>query len=232
MSTWNASRISETTSWTQPSNWGGRLSDKEYRKRRKSWNPFIGVEEPDILQSGDYEAIKEGDRNSDFIRENSNTIRLFDKIADHIEPEDDFVERIFEEELRQQKKVASILDQIQKRKSDCNSGKSLTKRISRRRCKSFVSLLKQVYRFRCQVCAVRLPCPNLETPGYTEGHHIKPIGDHDGPDIAENVIIVCPNHHILLEHGGMRLDLNSLQILEHTIGREFVDFHNTVISAA
>ncbi|MAS95067.1 MAG: hypothetical protein CMO55_17870 [Verrucomicrobiales bacterium] len=231
MSTWNESRISETTSWTQQRNWGGHLSDNEYRKRRVSWNPFIGGEELDILSSGDYEATAANDERFKFAQANSELIGAFETVSDCLEPEDDSIERMYKLEAAQVEKISSILRRVEQRNGSTTLSFAERNIRTRRRKRGFIVLLKELYGYRCQVCARHLPCPNLKIPGYTEGHHLQPLGKHDGPDIAENVIIVCPNHHILLEHGGMSLDLKKLSLLEHEIGKEFVSYHNREIYA-
>ena len=53
--------------------------------------------------------------------------------------------------------------------------------------------VKRLYGFRCQVCGER-----IETPSgpYAEAAHIRPLGrPHDGPDVVENVLCLCPTHH-------------------------------------
>ncbi|MFB7472973.1 YDG/SRA domain-containing protein [Kitasatospora sp. NPDC056184] len=56
---------------------------------------------------------------------------------------------------------------------------------------------------QCQVCALR-----IEVPGgsYSEGAHIQALGSpHDGPDIAANVLCLCPNCHVMLDAGAIVL---------------------------
>jgi len=53
----------------------------------------------------------------------------------------------------------------------------------------------------CQVCGIR-----LEVAGgfYAEAAHIRPLGrPHDGPDVAENIICLCPNHHVAFDNGAL-----------------------------
>jgi len=64
--------------------------------------------------------------------------------------------------------------------------------------------VKRLHRFACQVCGT---C--LETPAgpYAEAAHIRPLGTpHDGPDTAENVLCLCPNHHALFDLGGFTIE--------------------------
>jgi hypothetical protein len=59
--------------------------------------------------------------------------------------------------------------------------------------------VKRLDDYTCQLCTTRL---EIE-PGrhYAEGHHIRPLGyPHNGEDVRENVICVCPNCHVLLDY--------------------------------
>lgn len=64
-------------------------------------------------------------------------------------------------------------------------------------------LVKSLYDFTCQICGAR-----LETVGgaYAEGAHLVPLGGgHQGVDHISNVLCLCPNHHVLLDHGAIAL---------------------------
>ena len=97
--------------------------------------------------------------------------------------------------------------------------------------------VKRIHDFSCQVCGER-----LESPGgpYAEAAHIKPLGrPDDGPDIEQNLLCLCPNHHKLLDKGGILIEpdltvryqykgqgigplkLNS----RHVVGQEFLEWH-------
>jgi hypothetical protein len=90
--------------------------------------------------------------------------------------------------------------------------------------------LKTLHQNHCQICAVALPLVGGDT--YAEVHHIRPLGSpHHGPDIPENILVLCPNHHVLCDYGAIELDVNKLR--RHpklAIGLEFVDYHNQIIS--
>jgi putative restriction endonuclease len=61
--------------------------------------------------------------------------------------------------------------------------------------------IKALYDYRCQMCGTRLV--GLAGP-YAEAAHIRPLGaPHDGPDVPENILCLCPNHHVLFDHGGV-----------------------------
>jgi putative restriction endonuclease len=61
--------------------------------------------------------------------------------------------------------------------------------------------IKALYDYRCQMCGTRLE--GLAGP-YAEAAHIRPLGaPHHGPDTSENILCLCPNHHVLFDHGGV-----------------------------
>ena len=91
-----------------------------------------------------------------------------------------------------------------------------------------VKKIKNQYDNTCQICGTKLKIK--KDLFYSEVHHIKPLGSpHNGPDKLENMICVCPNHHVLLDMGAIELELDDLQVLNHKIGDEFISYHNIVI---
>ncbi len=61
--------------------------------------------------------------------------------------------------------------------------------------------IKVLYDYRCQACGIR-----LETAAgpYVEAAHIRPLGTpHNGPDSADNILCLCPNHHVLFDYGEL-----------------------------
>ena len=82
-------------------------------------------------------------------------------------------------------------------------------------------MVKESYNYQCQICGKRLKL-NGHIP-YAEAHHIMPLGKpHNGPDVRSNILCVCPNDHVLLDYGAIKLDKNSLK----GIGKEYIDYHN------
>ena len=40
-----------------------------------------------------------------------------------------------------------------------------------------------------------------------EAAHVRPLGaPHNGPDTLDNTLCLCPNHHVLFDHGGITID--------------------------
>jgi putative restriction endonuclease len=70
--------------------------------------------------------------------------------------------------------------------------------------------IKELYDYCCQVCGVRLE----GTAGpYAEAAHIKPLGiPHNGSDSIDNLLCLCPNHHVLFDYGAFSV-ANDLSLL-------------------
>jgi putative restriction endonuclease len=63
--------------------------------------------------------------------------------------------------------------------------------------------VKELHGFFCQVCDLRLE--SVAGP-YAEGAHIRPLGSpHDGPDAPDNILCLCPNHHVLFDLGAFTI---------------------------
>jgi len=89
--------------------------------------------------------------------------------------------------------------------------------------------VKYLHNSKCQVCGDTI---KLNTDVfYAEAHHIRPLGGkHKGPDVIENIICVCPNHHVLLDYGALKIDKLKLRLAEgHFIRDEYIDYHNDII---
>ncbi len=63
--------------------------------------------------------------------------------------------------------------------------------------------IKALHDYRCQMCGTRLECP---AGPYAEAAHIRPLGaPHHGPDTADNILCLCPNHHVLFDNGAVSI---------------------------
>ena len=97
--------------------------------------------------------------------------------------------------------------------------------------------IKKKHDYRCQVCSESLPSPSGV---YAEAAHIQPLGTpDDGPDIEQNLLCLCPNHHKLLDKGGIIVD-DSWQVVrlpeesvvgelrrsrKHALTQEYLSWH-------
>lgn len=89
--------------------------------------------------------------------------------------------------------------------------------------------IKRLYQFKCQICGNTVELNNGTK--YAEAHHLMPLGSpHNGPDIAENIICVCPNHHVQLDYGAIKLEIDKLMVNQmHLISDEYISYHNDEI---
>jgi len=71
--------------------------------------------------------------------------------------------------------------------------------------------VKEYYEFKCQVCLTALPVPGGL---YAEGAHIRPLGSpHNGSDESNNILCLCPNHHVLFDFGAFSVS-DDLELIE------------------
>lgn len=118
----------------------------------------------------------------------------------------------------------------------------------RLRCTLLATQLKREYESTCQVC--RSPLVLRETKFYAEAHHVRPLGrPHFGPDVPGNILVLCPNHHVMFDRGALAVAPISLEIRHavsdqfpagqrlfvkewHKIGVEFLQYHEQCIFRA
>lgn len=110
-----------------------------------------------------------------------------------------------------------------------------------------VAELKTTYSDRCQVCGDRRARP--DGTGFSEVHHIHPLGDpHNGPDTPNNMLVLCPNHHADFDNGLITVDVESLTITHpydrsvdgrslniadaHTLDTTHLAYHNDNIATS
>lgn len=104
--------------------------------------------------------------------------------------------------------------------------------------------LKSLYDCRCQMCGDQRQGSGDKL--YAEGHHLRPLGSpHNGPDVPENILILCPNHHADFDYGNIRVDPDTLavshrydeevnerlQLIDnHNLSVEYLEYHNDEIA--
>jgi 5-methylcytosine-specific restriction enzyme A len=88
--------------------------------------------------------------------------------------------------------------------------------------------VKYIHEYCCQICGMTLQITSGQR--YAEAHHIQPLGkDHNGPDVVENVLCVCPNHHILLDYAVISIDKSKLRYVDgHEINENYINYHNSI----
>lgn len=92
--------------------------------------------------------------------------------------------------------------------------------------------IKEKYKYTCQVCNTQI---ETSSGYYAEAAHIKPLGaPHNGPDSEDNLICLCPNHHVMFDYGGFSILENfdligldgKLRVMNnHKINKVFLKYH-------
>jgi predicted restriction endonuclease len=89
-----------------------------------------------------------------------------------------------------------------------------------------VRQIKKSCGHKCQLCGTAIEL--LDGQLYAEAHHLQPLGgDYQGLDIPENIIVVCPNHHAMLDFRAIPLDEN--EITRRSDGMpasKYIAYHN------
>lgn len=95
--------------------------------------------------------------------------------------------------------------------------------------------VKAMHDHTCQVCGTRLVC---EGGPYAEAAHIRPLGTpHHGSDVAENILCLCPNHHVLFDNGGFTIETDltliglrgQLRVVPgHNVGADYLGYHRAM----
>jgi putative restriction endonuclease len=99
--------------------------------------------------------------------------------------------------------------------------------------------IKALYEHRCQICGIRLECP---AGPYSEAAHIRPLGaPHDGPDTKDNILCLCPNHHVLFDNGAVSI-ADDLSLIgeeshltlhrNHRLNRHYLAYHREHLAVA
>jgi predicted HNH restriction endonuclease len=84
--------------------------------------------------------------------------------------------------------------------------------------------VKEDLKYKCQLCPATL---SLVGRLYAEAHHVKPLGrPHNGPDVRENIVCVCPTCHVKLDYGAIRISADDFP----AVAAEFIDYHNDQIA--
>jgi len=94
---------------------------------------------------------------------------------------------------------------------------------------SLARMIKKIHDNKCQICGETIQLNDGRF--YSEAHHIKPLGKpHNGEDVSENILILCPNHHVMCDYGAIQIQASELRMHEdHSIGNVYIEYHNNRI---
>lgn len=90
-------------------------------------------------------------------------------------------------------------------------------------------VIKDLANYTCQLCEIKIQIS--ENQFYIEAHHIKPLGKpHNGPDTKDNILIVCPNCHVMCDHATFKLSLDIIKNNIQIINPNFIEYHNSRVT--
>ncbi|MHB8125556.1 MAG: HNH endonuclease [Desulfitobacteriaceae bacterium] len=157
-------------------------------------------------------------------------------IQPHIKIDEDITKNDTDSEVIKYK--SSIQNNQIINKGNLEPDKKLRSFLATNRNISIVKYLKNLYKDKCQICGETI---EISYDCFlSEVHHIKPLGVHNGPDVVENAVVLCPNHHAMFDRGTITIDidkkivihfnpgnpLNNKRIeLRHEINRNYMDYH-------
>lgn len=86
--------------------------------------------------------------------------------------------------------------------------------------------VKNQHKNKCQLCGEALALRDGVT--YSEAHHLQPLGKpHDGYDVEENLIVLCPNCHVKCDWAAVEVPWGQIkERTKHPISKTYVDYHN------
>ena len=89
--------------------------------------------------------------------------------------------------------------------------------------------VKALHDFVCQSCGEVMTLGDGRR--YAEAHHLRPLGgEHRGPDVAENILCLCPWCHVEFDYGVEEWQMHEFRAVNgHEIGAEYLDYHNDVV---
>jgi len=106
-----------------------------------------------------------------------------------------------------------------------NNKKSKTTQIQTSRMirdTAMIKKLKNDHEYKCQICENRILVDKNPKHYYAEGHHLEPLSLNKNStknvDIEENIIILCPNHHIEFEKHVIAIDISDCETILHING--------------
>jgi hypothetical protein len=192
----------------------------------------LGYEEPDFYPLGFMRVNRPIDSRYASVEEMLADLAMLgealDRVVDAAESGDDsavataidpLVDRISEKALREE--IASRTTSATPKVLT-----ALTRRIVRDR--KLVADLKLLYGGRCQCCGFSFVKTNGQP--YSEVAHLRPISLLEaGLDTKDNLLVLCPNHHRMLDHGPIEIEYDAAadKLLLHEDGRtsELVNKH-------
>jgi len=117
-------------------------------------------------------------------------------------------------------------DQIKEEQGNYEPGRTKQEIYRILRDTSLARQIKALHKNSCQICGESIAL--IDGGAYSEAHHIRPLGGpHHGPDVAGNILVLCPNHHVMMDYGLLKLNVSEIRCHpQHLIDQVCVEYHN------
>jgi len=123
-----------------------------------------------------------------------------------------------------QKEIEQLLDNFRTKISSSKTKTSKSKIYDRD--PKLAELMKAKNNYLCQLCE-RTTFQGKDGHNYTESHHIIPRSNN-GPDVPENILIVCPTCHRIFDSGSETAQIHAYKIMKKKkLFSEFEKLMNT-----
>ena len=83
--------------------------------------------------------------------------------------------------------------------------------------------VKKLHEYMCQFCKEKIVTPSGP---YSEGAHIKPLGrPHNGPDMVDNLLCLCPNCHLKLDKFVVHIGEDGVSLFDTASGEKITEIN-------
>jgi len=102
------------------------------------------------------------------------------------------------------RELDEVLEEFATRNQDKTPEERRVYQVRIKRDYKLIKTLKEKHNYRCQICNFTFKTSSGNS--YCEAAHIDPISSRKkGVDAPKNILILCPNHHKMLDYGAIRV---------------------------
>jgi predicted restriction endonuclease len=147
-------------------------------------------------------------------------ITLLDRIASKTDSKTTTEDLEKLDAITSKEELESIINQLLERNKDSAPQVVESKVKKIKRDLMAVRKLKDIYKDECQICGFVIE--KADGGRYSEVAHIKGLSDK-GQDNIMNMLVLCPNHHKMLDFGKMSISLDNKEAI---IGKKVIKLNN------
>lgn len=112
--------------------------------------------------------------------------------------------------------IDEVLEELNLRNKNRSPEEKTIQSRTLKRDYKLVKALKEKYDYQCQICNFTFTTESGSK--YCEAAHVEPLSSRKkGVDTAENIVILCPNHHKMLDFGAINVDEHGNLIMNESV---------------